>query len=112
MRAHEISKRHVVTTAIEVCTTLVRYGVTLHVHARQLRTRAPTGVLTDTLQQAIRKHKAGLMTLLTPDPTHGVPRDCAVSPRGQQQWHVLSSGGVQGLRCLVPMGQAPQEVSA
>ena len=99
-------------TAVEVWTTLVKYGVTLPVPEGQLRTRAPTGGLTETLRQTIREHKAGPMTLLTPDPTHGVQRDCAVSPTGQDQRYGLSSGGVKGLRCLVAMGHAPSEVSA
>ena len=73
---------------------------------------APKGGLTETFRQTIREHQAGLRTLFTPAPTHGVHRDCAVSPPGQHQWSGLSSGGVKGLRGLVPMGQAPQEVSA
>jgi hypothetical protein len=52
------------------------------------------------------------MTRLTPDPLHGVQRACAVSPTGQPQWYGLSSGRVQGLRGWVPMGHAPQQVSA
>ena len=73
---------------------------------------APTGVLPDTLRQAIQEHTAGLMTLLMPDPLHGVQRACAVSPSGQPQWYGFSSGRVKGLSGLVPMGHAPQEVSA
>jgi hypothetical protein len=111
-RTREMSRGHVMTTAVEVWTTLVKYGVTLHGHDGQLRTYAPKGVLPDTLQQAIQEHKAELMTLLTPDPMPGVQRDCAVSPTGQPQWYGLSSGRVQGLRGWVPMGHAPQEVSA
>ncbi len=108
----ETRKVHVVTTAVAVCTTLVKDGVTLPCPCRAAQDVCPHRGLPDTLRQAIREHTAGLMTLLTPDSTHGVPRDCAVSPPGQPQWSVLSSGGVQCLRCLVPMGHAPQEVSA
>ena len=99
------------TTAVAVWTTLVQDGVTFHGHDGQLRTYAPTGVLPDTLRQAIQEHTAGLMTLLTPDPLPGVQRACAVSPSGQPQWHGFSSGRVQGLRGWVPMGHAPQQVS-
>ena len=110
-RTREMSRGHVMTTAVEVWTTLVKYGVTLHGHDGQLRTYAPTGVLPDTLRQAIQEHTARLMTLLTPDPMPGVQRDCAVSPTGQPQWSGLRSRRVQGLRGWVPMGHAPQEVS-
>ena len=110
-RTREMSRGHVMTTAVAVWTTLVKYGVTLHGHDGQLRTYAPTGVLPDTLRQAIQEHTARLMTLLTPDPMPGVQRDCAVSPTGQPQWSGLRSRRVQGLRGLVPMGHAPQEVS-
>ena len=95
------------TTAVEVWTTLVKDGVTRHGPAGQRRMYAPTGVLPDTLRQAIQEHTAGLMTRLTPDPLHGVQRPCAVSLTGQPQWYGLSSGRVKGLRGLVPIGHAP-----
>ena len=56
------------TTAVEVCTTLIKYGVTLHDHAGQRRMCAPKGGLTETLRQTIREHQAGLRTLFTPGP--------------------------------------------
>src|SRR5262245_35769299 len=111
-RVREMYRGHVMTTAVEVWTTLVKDGVTRHGHAGQRRMYAPTGVLPDTLRQAIQEHTAGLMTRLTPDPLHGAQRACAVSPAGQPQWSGLSSGRVQGLRGWVPMGHVPQEVSA
>jgi hypothetical protein len=99
------------TTAVAVWTSHIKDGVPLHGHHGQLRTYALIGVLPATLRQAIQEHTAGLMTLLTPDPLHGVQRACAVSPSGQPQWHGFSSGRVQGLRGWVPMGHAPQQVS-
>jgi len=111
-RTREMSRGHVMTTAVAVGTTFVKDGVTRHGHDGQLRTSAPKGVLPATLQQAIQEHTARLMPLLTPDPLHGVQRACAVSPTGQPQWYGLSSGRVQGLRGWVPMGHAPQQVSA
>jgi hypothetical protein len=111
-RTREMSRGHVMTTAVEVWTTLIEDGVTLHGHDGQRRTYALIGVLPATLRQAIQEHTAGLITLLTPDPMPGVQRACAVSPTGQPQWYGLSSGRVQGLRGWVPMGHAPQEVSA
>ena len=111
-RTREMSRGHVMTTAVAVWTTLVKDGGTRHGHDGPLRTSAPKGVLPATLRQAIQEHTAGLLTLLTPDPLHGVQRDCAVSPTGQPQWYGLSSGRVQGLGGWVPMGHAPQQVSA
>ena len=100
------------TTAVEVWTTRVKDGGTRHGHDGPLRTYAPKGVFPATLRQAIQEHTAGLMPLLTPDSLHGVQRDCAVSLTGQPPWYGLSSGRVQGLRGWIPMGHAPQQVSA
>ena len=110
-RTREMYRGHVMTTAVEVWTSHIKDGVPLHGHHGQLRTYALIGVLPATLRQAIQEHTAGLMTLLTPGPLHGVQRPCAVSLTGQPQWYGLSSGRVQGLRGWVPMGHAPQQVS-
>ena len=55
-------------TATELLHELAAKGIRLMAHGEQIAADAPRAVMTDTLRQAIRQHKAALLTLLVQTP--------------------------------------------
>lgn len=90
------------TTGFELFLTMVANGCVLRMKGNELKVTDREKFLTDPFRQLIRQHREELIALLT---ATKVDKDavCPVSPTGQHEWYLLTSGAKKCLSCLVPM---------